>query len=172
MQLLWINLVTDSLPAIALGMENVEAGIMKRKPKAKDEGIFAGGLGVRIMIQGVMFALLSLIAFRIGESWTSQLAGGQTMAFIVLALSQVVQAFNMRSDKSLFSIGPFTNRKLNIAALVSVILVVLVLFTPLSRAFGLIALPGKCYLVSLGLILVPLIAMECSKAFGPTKRHK
>ena len=172
MQLLWINLVTDSLPAIALGMEAVEDDIMDQKPKSKDEGIFAHGLGVRTVIQGIMFGALSLIAFWLGEKMTGQLAGGQTMAFIVLALTQVVQAFNMRSEHSLFKIGPFTNRKLNMAALTSLLLVLLVVFTPLSGMFGLIALPGKCYAIALGLIFVPLLAMECSKAFGLTKHHK
>ncbi|MBP3650929.1 MAG: calcium-translocating P-type ATPase, PMCA-type [Clostridia bacterium] len=172
MQLLWINLVTDSLPAIALGMEAVEDDIMDQKPKPKDEGIFAHGLGLRTVIQGVMFGVLSLVAFWLGEKLTGQLAGGQTMAFIVLALSQVVQAFNMRSEHSLFKIGPFTNKKLNMAALTSVLLVLLVVFTPLSGAFGLIALPGKCYAMALGLIFVPLLVMECSKAFGLTKHHK
>jgi len=171
MQLLWINLVTDSLPAIALGMEAVEDDIMEQKPKPKDEGIFAHGLGVRTIIQGIMFGTLSLIAFWLGEKMTGQLAGGQTMAFIVLALTQVVQAFNMRSEHSLFKIGPFTNRKLNMAALTSLLLVLLVVFTPLSGMFGLIALPGKCYAIALGLIFVPLLAMECSKAFGLTKHH-
>ena len=83
-----------------------------------------------------MFGLLSLIAFYLGEQMTGQLAGGQTMAFIVLALSQVVQAFNMRSEHSLFAIGPFTNKNLNGAAALSVLLVLLVVFTPLSGAFG------------------------------------
>ena len=172
MQLLWINLVTDSLPAIALGMEAVEDDIMEQRPKPKSEGIFAHGLGLRTVIQGVMFGTLSLIAFYLGEKLTGVLAGGQTMAFMVLALSQVVQAFNMRSEHSLFKIGPFTNRKLNMAALFSLLLVLLVVFTPLSGAFGLIALPGKCYAIALGLILVPLLAMECSKAFGLTKHHR
>jgi len=118
-----------------------------------------------------MFGMLSLIAFSVGEKMTGLLEGGQTMAFIVLALSQVVQAFNMRSEHSLFKIGPFSNRKLNIAALISVLLVLLVVFTPLSGAFGLVTLPGKCYAIALGLILVPLLAMECSKAFGLVKHH-
>ena len=172
MQLLWINLVTDSLPAIALGMEAVEDDIMEQRPKPKSEGVFAHGLGLRTVIQGVMFGTLSLIAFYLGEKLTGVLEGGQTMAFMVLALSQVVQAFNMRSEHSLFKIGPFTNRKLNMAALFSLLLVLLVVFTPLSGAFGLIALPGKCYAIALGLILVPLLAMECSKAFGLTKHHR
>lgn len=166
MQLLWINLVTDSLPAIALGMEAVEADIMDQEPKPKQEGLFAHGFGVRIVLQGVMFGALALIAFRIGEGATGQLAGGQTMAFMVMALSQVLQAYNMRSEHSLFKIGVFSNRQLNWAALLSIALVLLVLFTPLSVAFGLIKLTPKLYFIALGLILVPLIIMEGSKALG------
>ncbi len=164
MQLLWINLVTDSLPAIALGMEAVEADVMDKKPKPKNEGIFAGGLGVRVVLQGAMFALLTLIGFYVGEKRLG-LEAGQTMAFMILALSQVVQAFNMRSEHSLFKIGPFTNRKLTGAALISTALVALVLFTPLRILFGLALLPVDLYLLALGLIFVPLVVMELSKLF-------
>lgn len=166
MQLLWINLVTDSLPAIALGMEAVEADVMERKPKPKNEGIFAHGLGVRVLLQGVMFAVLTLIGFVAGEKMTGSPAGGQTMAFLVLSLSQIVQAYNMRSDHSLFRIGVFGNHKLNWAALISILLVCLVLFTPLGIAFGLILLPWELYLLGLGLVLIPLVVMELSKAVG------
>ena len=172
MQLLWINLVTDSLPAIALGMEEVEPGVMRQKPKPKDEGIFAHGLGVRVVLQGLMFGILSLAAFWIGWQSTGDLAGGQTLAFMTLALSQVVQAFNMRSDRSLFKTGFFTNRRLNLACLLSVVLVALVLFTPVSIAFGLITLSPQLYLVGLGLSLVPFVVMELSKAFGLIKHQK
>ena len=164
MQLLWINLVTDSLPAIALGMEAVESDVMDRKPKPKNEGIFAGGLGVRVVLQGAMFAALSLIAFRLGGGHMEEtVAVGQTMAFMTLSLSQVLQAFNMRSDKSLFKIGPFTNTKLNWAALASIVLVLLLLFTPVGIAFGLVTLTLKQYLICVGLILVPTVIMEISK---------
>ena len=172
MQLLWINLVTDSLPAIALGMEGVEDGVMRQKPKPKNEGIFAHGLGVRVVLQGVMFALLSLAAFQLGWQLTGELAGGQTLAFMTLSLSQIVQAFNMRSDRSLFKIGFFTNRKLNMAWLASVALVALVLFTPLSIPFGLMTLAPQLYLIGLALSLVPLFVMELSKAFGLIKHQK
>ena len=162
MQLLWINLVTDSLPAIALGMEAVESDVMDKKPKPKNEGIFAQGLGIRVVLQGFMFAILSLIAFVIGDKYVG-LEGGQTMAFMTLALSQVIQAFNMRSEHSLFKTGIFTNKTLNGAVLISVILMLLVLFTPIGIAFGLVMLPVKLYLIALGLILVPLVVMELSK---------
>ncbi len=172
MQLLWINLVTDGLPAIALGMEAVEPDVMNRKPKPKNEGLFANGYGARIILQGVMFGTLSLVAFYVGEMLSGSLAGGQTLAFFVLSLSQIVQAFNMRSERSLFKIGVFTNRMLDLAAAVSVALVALVLFTPLSGAFGLIRLSGKLYMIGLALIFTPLLVMELSKAFGLIKHGK
>ena len=171
MQLLWINLVTDSLPAISLGMEAVESDVMEHRPKPKDEGIFAHGLGVQVVLQGCMFALLTLIAFVLGERYGGSLEAGQTMAFFVLSLTQIVQAFNMRSQHSLFQIGPFTNHKLNWAALASLLLVCLVLFTPVGVAFQLVLLPGWLYAAALGLILTPLVVMEIAKAIGLV-RHR
>ncbi len=172
MQLLWINLVTDSLPAIALGMEPVEKDIMDQKPRPKTEGIFAHGLGIQVVLQGLMFGIITLIGFRYGEIVTGSVEAGQTMAFIVLALSQIVQSFNMRSSHSLFKIGPFGNKKLNGAAAISLALVLLILFTPLRIAFGLVILPVGMYLIALALILVPLVVMEISKAFGLVRHHK
>ena len=166
MQLLWINLVTDSLPAIALGMEAVENDVMEKSPKPKKEGLFAHGYGVRIILQGIMFGALALIAYKIGEVSTGSLSGGQTMAFITLSLSQVIQAFNMRSDHSLFKIGFFSNKKLNISALVSILLVLLVIFTPAKIIFGLITLDLKLYLIAFGMAIVPLVVMELGKLFG------
>lgn len=171
MQLLWVNLVTDSLPAIALGMEPVEADVMTQNPKPKDESIFVHGFGVRIVLQGFLFGLLSLIAYKVGETVTGNVSGGQTLAFMVLSLSQIVQAYNMRSEHSLFKIGVFGNSKLNRAALISILMVMLVLFTPLSIPFGLVLLPAKLYLIGLGLILVPVIVMEFSKTCGLIKHH-
>ena len=171
MQLLWINLVTDSLPAISLGMEAVEDDVMDHKPKQKNEGIFAKGLGVKVVLQGVMFAIITLVGFVIGEKVTGTIEGGQTMAFTVLSLTQVLQAYNMRSDHSIFKIGVFTNHKLNWSSLISVLLVALVLFTPVRIAFGLVLLEPWLYLVALGLIVAPTIVMELSKALGIIKHH-
>ena len=170
MQLLWINLVTDSLPAIALGMEPVESDVMDRKPKPKNEGLFAGGLGVRVVLMGAMFAALSLVAFYLGKTIGGSVAHGQTMAFMVLATSQVLHAFHMRSDKSLFKIGPFGNSTLNWAALASLVLVALILFTPgVMTAFGLVYLTGELYLMAAGLILAPSVIMELCKLTGLIK---
>ena len=119
-----------------------------------------------------MFAILTLIGFVVGQNVTGTLEGGQTMAFIVLALSQLVQAYNMRSEHSLFKIGPFSNHKLNWACLLSLLLVCFVLFTPVRIAFGLTLLPWELYLLALGLVLIPLVVMELSKALGLIKhRH-
>ena len=171
MQLLWINLVTDSLPAIALGMEDVENDVMDKNPKPKKEGLFANGYGIQIALQGVMFGTLSLIAYAIGSTF-SHPWGGQTLTFMVLALSQIVQAYNMRSEHSLFKIGIFTNKKLNGAAFLSVALVALLLFVPpLAKIFELTLLPWKYYLAGVGLILVPFVVMEISKLFGLIKKH-
>ena len=182
MQLLMINLVTDSLPAIALGMEAVESDIMTVKPKPKNEGIFAHGLGIRVVLQGCMFALLTLIGYCVGIGFENlgllfegglsdeMKMAGSTMAFMVLALCQVVQAFNMRSEKSLFKIGPFTNKTLNLAALASTALVALVLFVPpLQVAFELTWLSWDKYLIGLGLSLAPFVVMEISKLLGLIK---
>ncbi len=188
MQLLWINLVTDSLPAIALGMEAVEKDVMDRSPKPKNEGIFAHGLGVRVAIQGVMFAFLTLVAFWVGtglelvhmfdgvlldDAHEWNLIGGQTLAFMVLALCQIVQAYNMRTEHSLFKIGPFTNKNLNLAALASTALMAFVLFIPgVQGIFNLRYLSWQQYLIGVGLIFVPLFVMELMKLFGFIKHHE
>ncbi len=171
MHLLWINLVTDGLPAIALGMEAVEADVMEKKPKAKTEGIFAHGFGLRTILQGLMFGALALCAFAVGMNVTGTEAGGQTLCFMVLGLSQIVQAFNMRSEHSLFKIGPFTNKTLNKAAALSIVLMAIVMFTPLSGVFGLVYLPPLLYLAGLALILAPLAIMEISKVLGLIRHH-
>ena len=167
MQLLWINLVTDSLPAIAIGMEPVESNVMDRKPKPKDESIFANGMGVRIGLQGILFAGLTLFGFWLGQRVTGDLVGGQTLAFMILALSQVFHAFNMRSNMSLFKVGVFSNRNMNKAALVSLVLMAIVLFVPpVASVFGLTQLPAWLYLVGLGCSLVSIPILEFTKAMG------
>lgn len=171
-QLLWINLITDSLPAIALGMERVENDIMLRRPKPKDESLFANGYGLRIILQGCMFAALTLGAYFTGEAISGTPEGGSTLAFMVLALSQIVHAYNMRSDRSLFKIGVFSNGKLNLVTLISLALIAFVLFTPgVVTVFGMTYLPYYGYLIGIGFALFPILAVELSKAFGLIKHH-
>ena len=178
MQLLWINLVTDSFPAIALGMEDVENGIMDVPPKPKNEGLFAHGFGIRIVLQGIMFGGLALVAFFIGFKIYGNVGYARTMTFITLACSQVIHAYNMRTERSLFRINPFSNKKLNLAALGSLLLVAFVVLTPgvntifgLAPAFGANAMPYYMYLIALGLAFTPLVIMELAKAFGLIKHH-
>ncbi len=172
MHLLWINLVGDSLPAIALGMEPIEKGIMDEKPKSKNEGLFAHGLGFKIIFSGVLFAVLSLLGFYIGYynvgGWlpdsVDRLAAGQTMAFMILALSQAVHTYNMRSEHSVFKIGLFSNKYVNLATLAAIVLMSAVLFIrPVAELFKLAILPWQLYLIALGLIMVPLAVMEIYK---------
>ncbi len=165
MQLLWINLVTDSLPAIALGMEPVEADVMDRMPKAKNEGIFAGGLGVKVAVQGVMFCALTLFGFWLGQVMLGgSLEEGRTMAFIILAFTQVIHSFNMRSTRSLFAIGPFTNKALVKAAIASTLMIAVIIFIePIAKLFELVMMPWYMYLIAAGLAFVPVPVMECTK---------
>lgn len=172
MQLLVVNLATDSLPAIALGVEKVDDDVMKKKPRARTESLFAGGYGLRICLQGLFFGLLALAAYYLGENVFGKgvedaVKYGQTMAFGVLSLSQVFHAFNMRSDKSLFKIGVFTNKRLNLALAVSAAVVALVLFVPfMTKIFGLVALPFSGYALIVALSLTPIPLMEIVKLFG------
>lgn len=167
MQLLWINLVTDSLPAVALGMEAVEKDVMNRAPKPKDEGVFANGLGLQIILQGIMFALLTLTGFYLGWIWTGSLDTGRTMAFIVLAMSQIFHAYNMRSARSLLGLGVFSNSYLTGATFISSLLVAAILFIPpVTAAFGLTSLTLSMYGLALGLAFVPIPVLELCKVMG------
>jgi Ca2+-transporting ATPase len=172
MQLLWINLVTDSLPAIALGMEPVENDVMNRKPRRKGESIFANGLGLQVLLQGMLFSALTLTGFIIGRM-VGDIATGRTMAFLVLSLTQVIHSFNMRSSRSLFKIGPFTNRTLTLAAAVSFAMIALVSFVPtLATVFGLKILGNGLYLIAILLAFVPLPVLELTKIIGLARNGK
>ena len=114
---------------------------------------------------GPLFAILTLIGYNVGKAQIG-IEGGQTLAFLVLALSQVIHSFNMRSEKSLFKTGLFGNKTLNLAALVSLVLVAIVLFLPINTFFGLVILPVPLYLLGVVLALVPVAVMEVYKIFS------
>lgn len=168
MHLLWINLVTDGPPALALGVEAVEKGVMEMKPIKRDESIFARGLGFRIAIQGLMFTSITLLAFYLGKTIGGDMLSARTMAFIVLANGQLVHSINMRSQKSLREIGVFTNRTLNLAILLSLALMMLVIF-PLHELFQIKILSPKLYLYAGLLSLVPLFFEEIRKSLVKAK---
>ena len=176
-QLLWINLVTDSLPAIALGMEAVENDVMFRKPNPKNESLFARGLGVKIVFNGILLTLTTLAGYVIGavamqENGALNHDAGSTMAFMILAMSQLVQALNMRSSHSLFKVGFFTNKTMNLSLIVCTALTAVVLLIPgVNAIFGMMFVDWWLYLVGLGLSLLPIVFMEISKALGIIKHH-
>ncbi|MBQ1648950.1 MAG: cation-translocating P-type ATPase, partial [Bacteroidales bacterium] len=169
MQLLWLNLLTDSLPAISLGMEPVDDDVMEKRPKKRTEGIFSGGFGIKVILQGIYFGAVSLLAFWLGKKATGGVSGGQTLCFMTMAVAEIVQSFNMRSHHSLFRRNPFGNRMLDLSAVISVGLTALVLFTPLRVLFELTVLPVNYYLYGVGLALLSVPIMEIAKAAGLEK---
>lgn len=174
-QLLWVNLVTDGLPALALGVEVVEHDIMKRRPREKNENIFAGGVGLSVVLQGTMIGLLTLAAYYIGSR--TAIAGasqelGDSMAFAVLALSQLVHAQNVRSSHSLFKVGFVSNIYMAGAFLISLTLMLLVLLVPLLRdIFSVIPMSGLAWAVIAVLSAAPLAICELFKLPAAKKRR-
>ncbi len=154
-QLLWVNLVTDSLPAIALGVEDPEEGIMKRPPIPPKKGIFSDGLVAQIILEGAMIGMLAMTAY---------LIGGSSYAFAVLSLSQLFHAFNMRSRRSLFQIGFFSNIKMVVAFLVCSFLQAAVLTIPaLAKIFQVVPLGLTGWGIVLGLSFMPIVLCELQK---------
>ncbi len=169
-QILWINLVTDSLPALALAVDPAEKGIMKKKPLKNKGGIFTKGMTWRIVYQGVMIGLLTLAAFVLGlategVSAHEKVAIGETMAFTVLAFSELVHVFNIRNNKeSVFKSNPFNNSKLILAIIVSATLMMTVLLVPqLRNIFGIVTLPIHKLEETIALVISPLIIVEVFK---------
>ncbi len=169
MHILWINLVTDSLPALALAVDPADRNIMKRKPIQNSKGIFSKGMTWRIMYQGFWIGLITLIAFILGLSTEGDSAYkirvAQTMAFSVLALSELVHVFNVRNNQeSIFKGNPFNNSKLILAIGISALLMLVVLFVPgLREIFDLEVLPKDQLIETILLIFSPLLVVEVFK---------
>ena len=170
-QLLWINLVTDSLPALALGMEKPEKDIMNRPPRRRDESVFAGKLGLKALLEGVMFAAITVTAYYLGRFvFTNNVEiYGQTMAFAVLAFSQLVHASNIRSTHSLFRAG--VNPYMLGAVGISSLLMLLVLLTPLREVFKLARLNSAEIVWVIVLALIPFVIEELVKLFFHLNNH-
>lgn len=185
-QLLWVNLVTDSLPAISLGVDPPDKDIMKKKPNSPDKGMFSDGLTAKIITEGVLIGSLALLAFIIGirffdsaalpgdlarSSRTVELAAlttpyvGRTMAFAVLSLSQLFHSFNMRSEHSLTTIGLFTNIKLVLSFIVCAFLQIIVISVrPLANIFKVVPLTPAQWSIVLVLSFLPIVVVELQKA--------
>ena len=178
MHILWINLVTDSLPALALAVDPAEDDIMKKKPN-KEKGIFVKSRLWRVAYQGVMIGLITLAAFIIGlatpDSILPQIEGlsneevkveiGQTMAFVTLAFAELVHVFNVRNPKkSIFKTHPFKNKMLLLALGVSSMLMIVILAIPgLREVFSIPVLPVQDIIEMILLILSPIVIVEIMK---------
>ena len=176
--ILWINLVTDSLPALALAFDPANKNIMERRPVKTGKGIFTKSMTYRIIYQGVMIGILTLAAFMIGLATTntaiegltldeSKIEVGQTMAFIVLALSELTHVFNVRDNrKSIFKTGIFNNMKLIGAVILSALLMLVILFVPALRTiFSIPILPVDNIVEVLLLVISPIFIVEIFKLF-------
>ena len=168
--ILWINLITDCFPALALGMEEAEADVMNRPPRDTKDGIFAKGLGFDVAYQGVMITLLTLAAYFVGHFMESgvweiaQSADGMTMAFLTMSMAEIIHAFNMRSQRgSVFRLTTH-NKILWGAMLGSLILTTAVLYIPfLSDAFGFSHINLAEYGTALAIAVLVLPIVECVK---------
>ncbi len=167
-QLLWVNLVTDSFPALALGADPIQGDVMEQPPHKREEGVFSGGVGFAVAVEGCLVGALALLAYTIGRAFfdydPAAPAIGRTMAFCVLSLSQLVHSFNMRSEHSVLKLGLLSNRKLVAACgFCAILMVSVVLFPPLSSLFQTTALTALQWLIVAALSLCPLLVVEGEK---------
>lgn len=167
-QLLWVNLVTDSFPALALGADPIQGNVMEQPPHKREEGVFSGGVGFAVAVEGCLVGALALLAYTIGRAFfdydPAAPAIGRTMAFCVLSLSQLVHSFNMRSEHSVLKLGLLSNRKLVVACgFCAILMVSVVLFPPLSALFQTTALTAFQWLIVAALSLCPLLVVEGEK---------
>ena len=167
-----LPLVTDSLPALALGVEPVDPDIMKKPPTDAKKSLFAGGMAYNIAIEGCLIGAISLLAFTIGRVYFD-VAVGRTMAFAVLSLSQLVHAFNVRSERSLFTMGLFSNTKMLLSFVVCLGLQVSVISIPvLSAVFKTACLSGPQWLTVAALSLAPLVVVELEKWYARYRKKR
>lgn len=175
-QLLWINLVTDSLPAMALGTEKAENNIMKRAPLSPKKGFFSDGLWIDIMLEGALVGAITVLAYFIGLfAFDSQnsLILGRTMAFCTLGFCEITHAVGTRSSSPLYKAGFFSNKTMNLAVIVcTTVQASVVIFEPLANLFGVVPLTFTQWIIVVFLSLVPLISGELGKIFIKQKNPR
>lgn len=171
-QLLWTNLVTDSLPGIALGLEPMEEDIMNRKPKKTNEGIFADGMWGKILIEGMMIGTLTLFAFSLGNKLYG-LEIARTMAFFALSTLELVHSFNIKSENSILKTGILNNLYLIGAVVVGIILQTVVIINPtIASIFNCRPLNSIQWLITITISILPLILVEIQKAINELRFGK
>ena len=171
-QLLWVNLVTDSLPAIAIGLEPPDKDIMNRKPRDAKKSIFADGLWGKIFVEGTMLGMLTLLIFNIGNKLYG-LEVGRSMAFVALGMLELVHSFNIKSEESIFKVGLFENKYLIGAFILGTILQVIVVMIPMfANVFKLVPLNGIQWLYTIGISILPIVIIEAQKKLNEIKFGK
>ena len=171
-QLLWINLVTDSFPAIALGLDPAEKNIMKKKPRNSKKSLFADGLWTQIITEGLMLGVLTLVAFYIGYNKFG-LEVARTMAFVSLGMLELVHVFNIRSEESIFRTNIFSNKYLIGAFVLGTVLQISVVVIPsLAQIFEVKPLNGIQWLYTITISLLPIVIMELQKFLNKSKLPK
>ncbi|WP_078414900.1 calcium-translocating P-type ATPase, SERCA-type [Priestia abyssalis] len=163
-QILWVNLVTDGLPAMALGLDQPEENVMKRKPRHPKEGVFARGLGWKVVSRGFLIGIATLAAFIIVYDNTPEnLEYAQTIAFATLVMAQLIHVFDCRSDKSVFDRNPFENLYLVGAVISSILLMLVVIYyPPLQPIFHTMPIMPREWLIILGMASVPTFLLAGS----------
>ncbi|HLS10394.1 calcium-translocating P-type ATPase, SERCA-type [Lentibacillus sp.] len=164
-QILWVNLVTDGLPAMALGLDQSEDDVMKRGPRNPKEGIFARGLGFKIFSRGIVIGVVALVAFMLAyQGNPDNLIYGQTVAFTTLVMAQLIHVFDCRSEHSIFARNPFENKYLVLAVLSSILLLLVVIYwAPLQPVFHTTALGIRDWMLILALSFLPSVLFGFSK---------
>ena len=171
-QLLWVNLVTDSLPAIALGLEPPEKDIMNRPPRDSKKSIFADGLMGKIVVEGFMIGMFTILAFFIGNRYYG-IEVARTMAFISLGMLELIHSFNVKSEESIFKVGLFENKYLVGAFLLGTVLQLGIVFVPtLAEIFKLTQLNATQWLITIAISIAPIIIVEIQKKFNELKFGK
>ncbi len=171
-QLLWINLVTDSLPAIAIGLEPPEKDIMHKKPVSSKKGIFSDGLWNKIVVEGIMIGMLTLVAFSLGNRFFN-LEVGRTMAFVSMGLLELVHSFNIKSEQSIFKIGILENKFLIGSFILGTIIQTAVVLVPsFAEIFKLVPLNQTQWIITIIISLLPIPIMELQKKLNEIKFGK
>ncbi|MBR2891983.1 MAG: calcium-translocating P-type ATPase, PMCA-type [Bacilli bacterium] len=169
--LLWVNLITDSLPAFALGTEEPEDDVMDEKPRPKNESFFANGMGLTIVLEGIMIGLITLTAYIIGHTMSPYSALGQTMAFVTLSSAQLVHSFNVKSDHSIFSKKTFNNKFLIGSFTLGMLLQFAIIYIkPFATIFKVQALSIVELGICLGLSFATVVIVEIGKLIGRQKK--
>ena len=162
-QLLWINLVTDSLPAIALGLENPEKDIMNRKPVDSKKGIFADGLWNKIIVEGIMIGVLTLVAFSIGNKYYG-LEVGRTMAFLSIGFLELIHSFNVKNERSIFEAGLFENKYLVGSFVLGIFIQAIVVVIPaFANIFEVVHLNLTQWIITVAISILPVPVIELQK---------